>query len=219
MTPTEERIANRFPHDVASHVMTVLHDDGLYRHLRFAAPGWIAYWFEIVTWPGSLTIHGDIHGAYTFISGRVNDMFAFFRGDVGRINPEYWAESLPDHGKSAQEYNPKILKGLIENLLADYEPTSAVSPSADEVRQRVAEYETDGLLEQEDGARVLLRELEQDGVLPDSWGWDLTDWRWTYLWTCHAIVWGIARYDASKRDQDHCPEHTKNREARVVGVR
>lgn len=67
--------------------ITILHEDGLYRHMRFSAPGTLES-FEIITWPGSLTVSGG-HGTWTF--RRNQDMFTFF---TGYINVDYWAEKL-----------------------------------------------------------------------------------------------------------------------------
>lgn len=72
--------------------MTVALDQGLYRHLRFKAPGSFDG-FDLITWPGRLTIDGG-HGTWTF--ARVEDMFEFFRQHPRRrtINPGYWSEKL-----------------------------------------------------------------------------------------------------------------------------
>lgn len=50
----------RFLKDVSEHELTVLHEDGLYRHLRFARPNSGQYHFSIVTWPGYLAYTGDM---------------------------------------------------------------------------------------------------------------------------------------------------------------
>ena len=88
--PTPEQ----FIKDVANHQMTVARNDGIYRHLKFrsTARGW-NQWFDLITWPGVLTIHGDM-GTWTF--SRVEDMFTFFRSRDSelRINADYWAEKL-----------------------------------------------------------------------------------------------------------------------------
>jgi len=77
-----------FNSNLGDHQMAILHDEGLYRHLRFKNPELGLYWFELITWPGNLTITGDI-GTYTF--AREQDMFTFM---VGHINTHYWAEKL-----------------------------------------------------------------------------------------------------------------------------
>jgi hypothetical protein len=82
----------RFERDTAEHEMTVLHDDGLYRHIRFQAPGTSFYYYDLVTWPGHLVICGDM-GDYHF--ARLRDMFTFFgAGAASTINPHYWGEKL-----------------------------------------------------------------------------------------------------------------------------
>lgn len=80
----------RFTRDTAEHQMTVAQDNGLYRHLRFNAPGTYIYGFDLITWPGFLCICGDIQ---THVFSRTADMFTFF-GDGESINPDYWGEKL-----------------------------------------------------------------------------------------------------------------------------
>lgn len=70
--------------------MTILKEDGVYRHLQFRKPGSSFYHFELITFPGYLVITGDM-GSYTF--SRVHDMFEFFSSN-GYINSGYWAEKV-----------------------------------------------------------------------------------------------------------------------------
>lgn len=121
MSTLEKETAERFKRDTAKHAMTVLHDDGLYRHLRFHAPDSSFYWFDIVTWPGTLAFRGDVGAGYIF--SRVEDMFTFFRrnGNEHGINPGYWAEKLSDGGKSVREHSEDVLKANLDPWLADYE--------------------------------------------------------------------------------------------------
>ena len=100
MTCTEDR----FLSDVSRHELTIIRDDGLYRHIRLKRPGSSVYWFDVVTWPGFLCICGDA-GDYLF--SRSPDMFKFFRRetcDRGRlpISPDYWSGKLvaPRGGRS-----------------------------------------------------------------------------------------------------------------------
>lgn len=82
----------------AGHVMTIEHDEGVFRSIRFGRPGSSAYHFRLVTWPGHLAISGDIAD---YIFARTHDMFEFFgKGDGPddwaqmplEINPHYWAQ-------------------------------------------------------------------------------------------------------------------------------
>ena len=57
-----------FVDQTAQHQLTVLHDEVLYRHLRMAAPGTSMWHWEVVTWPGHLSITGDVADGFTFRS-------------------------------------------------------------------------------------------------------------------------------------------------------
>lgn len=116
-------VAERFAADVAQHQMTVLRDDGLYRHLQFVrvAPSPKTgkperssfYWFELVTWPGHLAVTGDC-GTYVF--ARIEDMFEFFRGD--RINPGYWAEKVQG-GADLRKYSGDLFRQTVTDYISD----------------------------------------------------------------------------------------------------
>lgn len=117
-TDLETDVAHMFAVDVAAHRLIVRLDQGLHRHLVFERRehSWNNR-FELITAPGSLTITGD-RGAYTF--RRLTDMFAFFRGNPDRphrINIGYWAEKLPDGGRSVKEYSEQAARRLIKEQL------------------------------------------------------------------------------------------------------
>lgn len=113
--PTEES----FLRDVAKHEMTVIHDAGEIRHLRFGRPGDSNMHFNITTVPGYLMFTGDM-GAWSFT--RLRDMFEFFRwkadGPLG-INRQYWSEKLiaascnGRHDGSATEYSEELFKSAL----------------------------------------------------------------------------------------------------------
>lgn len=88
-TDHKDHLRRIFNEGSKDHQLTVLRDDGLYRHLKFRSPENSFYWFDLITWPGYLTVTGDM-GTYTF--SRTEDMFTFFRN--GYINTHYWAEKL-----------------------------------------------------------------------------------------------------------------------------
>lgn len=154
--PTEET----FLKDVAQHQMTVLLDNGIYRHLRFKQPNSSNAWFDLVTWPGSLAYTGDMG---TFVFSRLADMFEFFRTDrrddrLG-INLSYWGEKLQAVDRDGRisshrrfsadrlrEHVEEVVKGWIENFPAPYD-----SDEEEEIEARKA-FETE------------LREAIQDDV-------------------------------------------------------
>lgn len=185
-------IAERFQRDTANHVMTVLHDNGVYRHLRCANPNRSMYWFEVVTWPGALALRGDVDGRPVF--ARIHDMFEFFRSDSGRINPCYWAEKTEDCGRSLKEYSEDVFLQHVTDSLKEFAETDAETARA--ARAEILRAVADGDAQDEEGARALLHSWEGKGVFSDTWEWDLSDWKWSFIWSCHAIVWAIAQYDA-----------------------
>lgn len=73
---SNQTIAVRFARDTAEHEMTILHDDGAYRHVTFhnREHAW-NMWFELITVPGALIFQGDIGGGYSF--RRTHDMFRY----------------------------------------------------------------------------------------------------------------------------------------------
>lgn len=113
-------VYNRFKDDTANHVMKVLHDDNGYRHLRFSKPSSSSYWFDVVTWPGFLTITGDMGSD---IYSRESDMLGFFEKSSDEkyvINPHYWSEKLQTGRSDAKEYSLDKFKSYVAQMLHDY---------------------------------------------------------------------------------------------------
>lgn len=117
----------KFLKDVESHVIEVIRDDGLYRHIRFRRPGTMCMHFDLITWPGYLCYCGDM-GTYVF--SRLEDMFEFFRTDreyaqrrgyqLG-INPGYWSEKLQAvdgnrRNGSAMEFSADKFRRVINEI-------------------------------------------------------------------------------------------------------
>jgi hypothetical protein len=193
---TEQVIADRFARETAEHQMTVLRDDGLYRHLRFRGDR-IFYWFDLITVPGTLIFQGD---GQSFVFSRTEDMFEFFRGPVGRINPQYWAEkltSIRDGRAGVKVYSEDLFRQqVIESFVESAQCGGVPRGTGRALRERVLDDEG-GYLGFEAEARRLLNEFEHDGFqFSDTWEWDVREHDWWFLWACHAIVWGIACHDA-----------------------
>jgi hypothetical protein len=138
------------------HEMTILHDDGLYRHLRFKSPDRSTYWFDLITWPGCLTVRGDFGNGYTFACA--TDMFGFFRGNShnGSINPDYWAGKLDGGGSDvATKYDQDLFERRVKEHVAE-SIRDGNAPRG--IGRAVTEMLRDGDTHDEDGAR---RELER----------------------------------------------------------
>jgi hypothetical protein len=161
-------IAERFASDTAGHQMIVKRDDGLYRHLRFVhhrlcndtvmRPGHSFYWFDVITWPGTLTVNGDCG---TFVFSRITDMFEFFRSRYG-INPQYWSEKLqapdPQCAKkySQDAFRQHVVDYVTEAIRYGDAPRGIGKAVRDEIFGPDAKWST----EYEEGAREALRDFE-----------------------------------------------------------
>ncbi len=193
---TVKRIGERFAKETAEHVMSVLHDDGLYRHLRFRAPESSFYWFDLVTWPGHLAVGGDVDW---FVFSRVEDMFTFFRrnGNDHGINPDYWSEKLQDGRERAMQHSETVFKEAVMEELKR-RPVPNLTDEQREARRELLERIADGDGQWAETAREMVADAEQAGLMSDAWELSFKDWDWSFLWCCHAIVSGIAQYDAAK---------------------
>jgi hypothetical protein len=193
--------------EVDGHEMTVLLDQEFpspkgavmmrYRHLRFKRPGTNLYWFDLLTWPGNLTIRGDM-GTFSF--ARVEDMFDFFYGPD--INPGYWGEKLT----ATDRYGWKAFSEdrLLEYVRRDFDswvertqgrlvdPKRVWQELEDDILCATSDYEAHAALNE-------FRSAYSDLEFTDSWEWDLLDYTYQFLWCCHAILWGIGKYRALNR--------------------
>ena len=197
-----------FARDTKDHEMAVLHDDGLYRHLRFTRmteqedetrkPS--PYWFELVTWPGCLAVNGDM-GSYVF--SRLPDMFEFFRGH--EPNQSYWAEKLCGV-RQVREYDEEHFRQhILDDVKDAVEAGTAPDGLSEAVREQVLD--ADGTT-WEQGARRILDDFAylppdaEPGAEPwrftGAWKWDLSEYTHQFLWCCCAIPWGIGVYDLAR---------------------
>lgn len=182
-------LQDEFDESVASHVLTVVHDLGLFRHLRCGRPGSSNMSFQITTWPGHLAMTGDMG---SWVWSRLPDMFEFFREPNGRarINPSYWSEKLQaeDYRSGAMEFSDHAVRRA----------TAAVVRSMREQdldRAGIRDYIKDakGATSAEEWNRATIE------IDPDCWEAELEDFSYHYLWACHAVVWAIKQYDAAKQ--------------------
>lgn len=205
---TNGGLLNQFNENLGDHEMTVLHDEGVYRHLRFKNPKNGFYWFDLVTWPGNLTISGDI-GTYTF--AREPDMFTFM---VGHINTGYWAQKL-QHGSSGgratvknhdeEEFKSWLVQDFWE-YSRDMDTTTALAwwlELKDDILGKYACADTHST----EGALSTLQNLDLPHRLKDhysdAWeaaqGWEQYDWHFELCLA--AIVAGIRAYTTHQAAQ------------------
>ena len=200
-------IAARFARETAGHQMTVLHENGLYRHLRFASPNGGGYRFDLITWPNRLTFHGE-PGTYAFSVWPTEDIFDLFRdSSVGdKPNYSYWHEKLIAGSEPAIQFsNDRFDKQVAHELAEGENKWHGVTDAwNDKLHGFLAEYST----ETEQGARYAAYDFsylpedaeswEEPFKFSDNAHWVLDDYDWRYLWACHAALYGIGQYDAAR---------------------
>lgn len=157
------------------HELNVLHRDGLYRHLRFQKPGTGMWHWDLVTWPGSLAIRGDIGEGYIFT--RERDMLGFFdHGQPdGHINPGYWAEKLDLGCRSVKEFSAEKFSAWLTKQGLHFDARNAEAGTVD---QAIEHCDDNG--------------IQWDVDDPESW----QDYRYHFILALHAILWGAKRYHA-----------------------
>lgn len=201
-----EVLAN-FTRDTATHQLTIIRDDGVYRHLRLKRPDSGVFHFDIITWPGHLAVTGDM-GASVF--SRLDDMFQFFRDDDGElgINPGYWSEKLVANDGDAQNFSSERFKRLIRERydchIKEYSGDDSEEPEwADELWDDLAE----SVLGAESAESACSAMSEFSGDYGDShfefadihdYYREMLEYDYHLLWRMFAIVYAIREYDKAK---------------------
>ena len=96
-------IARHFNSDFAEATLKTQREDGLFRHVEFAAPKTMNR-LVLVTWPYNLLVAGS-HGSFHFerYGQDTEDMFDWLRGI--RVEPDRWASKLVNGARSVREYD------------------------------------------------------------------------------------------------------------------
>lgn len=112
------------------HRLSVLREDGLYRHLRLQQPGTRIWSWDVITWPGYLATAGDVADGYMFT--RLLDMVDFFTlsgssrdyysDGAPAIDLRYWAEKLcGGRSHDVKSYSHQRFLALVDEHLAENE--------------------------------------------------------------------------------------------------
>ncbi|MFJ6363510.1 hypothetical protein ACIQIE_20300 [Streptomyces globisporus] len=179
----DTKASDHFKSDFAEATLKTLREDGLYRHVEFAAPKSMSH-LILVSWPYNLLVAGS-HGSFHFerFGPDTEDMFAWLRGI--RVEPSRWASKLVNGRSSVEEYDRDRMVAQINERVAEaVEDDWAPEGLEDAVRKEILE---SSLLEFKDTAFQLLSGFEHGvryeakcacgkSVERDSYGAALT-WR------------------------------------------
>ena len=207
-----------FLRDVSEHVMVLMRDEGVYRHVRFRKPDTMCMHFDLITWPGYLCYTGDM-GTYVF--SRLTDMFEFFRTDReygqrrGRnlpVNLSYWSEKLQAvdgnrRNGSAREFSEEKLRSVVNRIRLKWIRDGYAQRLLDKDQRRelwdavqddVLSHISDGEHDAYAAARDFewgTNSRERPYYFEDLWDHDFTDYTHHFRWCCFAVAWGIEQYD------------------------
>jgi len=209
-----------FLQSVASHKLEILHEDGVYRHIRLKKPDTRNMYFDLVTYPGFLVYSGDM-GCFVF--ERLNDMFQFFRTSESYRrdypnrtlfpNHGYWSEKLQavDGCREGnvrefdeERFNRIVIEYLVTWIREHRDLTSKEERRElwDEVIAVVIDADSDnGGYRKQIAAhdfRTFVNERVGRFEFIDFWERSVTRYTHTFQWACFAIEWGIQQYDAAK---------------------
>jgi len=190
----------QFKKDVSNHKMEIVSDNGLYRHL-VCSKGSFDYKFEIVTWPGHLSISGDMGD---FVFSRVDDMFKFFRRDDGDINSGYWSQKVTAQsvfGGGIERFDVELFRQrVLEDVREHLDIKEGVFDLPDDIQEEIAP-----LLEASDEWECVeaIRNFRSEKLdFSCFFECSVKVKTYQYLWCCYAIVWAIAQYDLAKAGKE-----------------
>lgn len=197
-----EAVQERFPKDTEGFILTVLHEEGHYRHLRFQRPGQRWGSTDIHTWPGGVVTSGDMADGWMFERG-----LGFFAGPP---NLHYWHEKLARSGrKVAKEFSASAARSELVSAAADLDvPDSAREALATEVEDLIEEItgayaETNAALERVSGFTFECEDedgVDVDVTFSDPYEMDVEDYTYHFVWACHVLS-TAARWLASEDER------------------
>jgi hypothetical protein len=206
-----------FLKDVENHKMIVFKDDGVYRHLRFKREDSSAYYFDIVTYPNTLVISGDM-GAAAY--SRLYDMFEFFRTDSRyqnkdglAINPQYWGEKLICGREDFKKFCPEECKKVAHEIISDMADNDWTEEEIEELK---IHFDDEISCVDENDVRMFdfmtEYQFRKEGKsYMDDPDFEFTDWwdmhsstevyTFHYLWRSYAIAYAVKQYDLFKQEK------------------
>jgi hypothetical protein len=204
-------VEKRFVESTENHQMTVLNNDGLYRHIRFKKPNTSIDFFDLITWPNHLCITGDMG---SFLFSRAEDMFSFFRRPELEINPQYWAEKCISQslfGNGIRQFSKEVFEKAVtcefknhlecKRRYVDLSDPVEIKKFGQEMRELWSGIQEDVFGSENDWEAMdsIYRFDCPDGLFQDFWETTITEYTFHFLWALYAIVWGISQYDITTK--------------------
>lgn len=190
------QVAARFARETAGHELTVLHDDGLYRHLVCADPKGGFYRFDLITWPHNVMLRGDGF-SFGFSICPTADIFEMFKGSShAGINPGYWQEKVTAGRGDVKDWSEDLFRAWV---IAEAAAHESRHPGLVEAVWRQILDSDEHNLEYRGTAEYAVASFRHGSFrlrMPDEWEQSFDDYSWEFLFACHALMWGIRRYDA-----------------------
>lgn len=201
-----EKQFERFSQEIAEHTVTILRNDGLYRHLRCRRGDSYTLGFDVITWPGYLAYVGDM-GSYVF--SRLPDMFEFFRGRrTAMVDRGYLAEKAvaADKPDGIQRYSEGMFRAAVKaDFDAFVESDGLSSDEAADLWEQIsddvlscAEMGHSAALDAATNFRWVPEHLGATyprAVFTDFWEHSLEDYTARFWWCCYAVPWAIEAFD------------------------
>lgn len=196
----------RYQKLTAGHEMTVLHDAGPYRHLRFNGPNHF-HWFDVVTWPMNLTISGGM-GSYSFRNDEEDILALFLRSS----SPQYWCEKVravdaatPAYGWLQDSFEEEVA-AAVEKWAAELDPDDAFW-----LRQKVQE-EVTAYSASRGASMQALVNFRFEGRSFTGWDdWKLEGLTDRFRYNCHAVSDAAEKYAAWKKNHTAAPTERTDR--------
>jgi hypothetical protein len=191
--------AAQFARDTANHQMTVLHDDGLYRHLRFTNPAADGHTpFELITWPYNLVVKAG--WVFHFDIDATPDMLDLFRKTAfpGEINPGYWSEKVRAGRDEIDGFSDELFERQVKRHVVDaIREGDAPRGIGAAVTSEIFAW---GDISHEAGARQALEDFRfQDWTFGETWEWNFRDYTPGFLHCCRAVRRGVELWDAARK--------------------
>lgn len=196
-----QNVHTRFINETKNHTITIHRNDGLYRHVEFSNNGSSTYKFMLTTWPGYLSISGDM-GCYVF--QRIEDMFDFFHSDHVQptANLGYWGEKLQAIEKNGG-YKEFSYDGFIENLQQQLKDHAEYEDGFDQfgVWAELTEHMENCDHDHEEDCLTMAANFKSENgfEFSDVWHSSSKEYTFQYQWICWAIAYGVRWFEEATK--------------------